>query len=109
MGSSSSAFIIFILLFCIIIPQMKRRRFIAKKLLSKGNKAMLPENMTKEFIGKVCYVNVFEASMASYVRILDVESNWLKVKDDKGVISMINGDMVKSIQIAKEKYQTKCM
>lgn len=69
---------------------------------------MLPKEMIKEFIGKVCYVNVFEASMTSYARILDVEDNWIKVKDDKGVVSMINGDMVKSIQVAAEKYQSKC-
>ncbi len=68
---------------------------------------MLPKEMLKEFIGKVCYVNVFDVSMTSYMKILNVEDNWIKVTDDKGVISIINGDMVKSIQIANEKQQKK--
>ena len=68
---------------------------------------MLPKEMLKEFIGKVCYVNVFDVSMTSYMKILNVEDNWIKVTDDKGVISIINGDMIKSIQIANEKQQKK--
>ena len=68
---------------------------------------MLPKEMLKEFIGKVCYINVFDVSMTSYMKILNVEDNWIKVTDDKGVISIINGDMVKSIQIANEKQQKK--
>ena len=69
---------------------------------------MLPKEMIKEFVGKVCYVYVFEGSMSTLARIIEVEDNWIKVKDKKGVISMINGDMVKTIQIAPEKYQNSC-
>ena len=69
---------------------------------------MRPKEMIKEFVGKVCYVSVFEGSMSPLARIIDVEDNWIKVKDKKGVISMINGDMVKTIQIAPEKYQNSC-
>ncbi len=59
-------------------------------------------------MGKVCYVRVFDASISTYVRIMDMEENWIKVKDEKGAISLINGDMIKTIEIAAEKHQEKC-
>ena len=68
---------------------------------------MLPKEMIKEFIGKVCYVMVFDTAITSYMKILDAEDNWIKVVDDKGEVSLINGDMVKSIRIASEKHQKK--
>ncbi len=111
MSSSTSSVIIVIILLCVILPQMQRRkRFVYHNILKKdkGESRMLPKEMIKEFVGKVCYVNVFDASVTSYTRILEIEDNWIKVKDNNGIITMINGDMVKSIQLAAEKHQSKC-
>ena len=77
------------------------------KIAKKEKTQMLPKEMIKEFIGKVCYVAVFDTSLTSYMKILDVEDNWIKVVDDKGEVSLINGDMVKIIRIASEKHQKK--
>lgn len=68
---------------------------------------MLPREMIKEFIGKVCHIIVFDSMSSTYVKILDIENNWIKIADKNGEISLINGDMVKSINIAPEKYQKK--
>lgn len=67
---------------------------------------MLPKEIVKEFVGQVCSIVSFESSFGTNARILDVEDNWLKIKDENG-ISIINGDMVKSIRILPEKYQKK--
>jgi hypothetical protein len=68
---------------------------------------MLPKEMIKEFVGKVCHISVFDSAISSYVKILEVEENWIKTADEKNNISLINGDMVKSIHLAPEKYQKK--
>ena len=77
------------------------------KIAKKEKTQMLPKEMIKEFIGKVCYVTVFDTALTSYMKILNVEDNWIKVVDDKGEVSLINGDMVKIIRIASEKHQKK--
>ena len=66
---------------------------------------MLPKEMIKEFIGKVCYVSVFDEGTV-ICRVLETEDNWIKIKDESGV-SMVNGDMVRKIRIAPEKHQNK--
>ena len=67
---------------------------------------MLPKEMLNEFTGKVCSIVLFESSFGTNARILEVEDNWLKIKDETG-ISIINGDMVKSIRLLPEKHQKK--
>ena len=67
---------------------------------------MIPKQLIQEFIGKVCYVSVFDGSFSSMVRILDTEENWLKVKGASG-IGLINGDMLKEIKLAPDKHQNK--
>ena len=68
---------------------------------------MLPKQMLNEFIGKVCYINIFESGTQLF-RIVALEENWIKAKDESGKINIINGEMIKSIQLAKEKHQNKC-
>ncbi len=67
---------------------------------------MLPKEMIKEVIGKVCSIVIFDTSFGYTARILEVEDNWLKIKGESG-ITIINGDMVKEITILGEKHQKK--
>ncbi len=67
---------------------------------------MLPKEMIKEFIGKVCNIVQFENSFGFNARIIEIEDNWIKIKDENGT-SIINSDMIKSIRIMPEKYQNK--
>lgn len=108
MNSRTFPAIIILIILLTAIPAHKRRLHFVKNITRKGKRNMLPKEMIKEFIGKVCYINVFDTSMSTYARVLDIEENWLKVKNDQGNISMINGDMIKTIEVAKEKYQSRC-
>lgn len=67
---------------------------------------MIPNELIKDFIGKVCYISVFEGSFSSMVRILEAEGSWLKVRGSDG-IGLVNCDMLKEIKLAPEKYQNK--
>ncbi len=65
---------------------------------------MLPTELMKEFIGKVCEITMFNTSFGVLGRIEAVEENWIKV-NEKGKIRLINGDMIINIKIAPDKYQ----
>lgn len=65
---------------------------------------MLPAELMKDFIGKVCSIIVFDSSIGIGGKIEAVEENWIKV-NQKGKCRLINGDMVKQIEIMPEKYQ----
>lgn len=65
---------------------------------------MLPAELIKEFIGKVCEITLFNSSFGVMGKIVAVEDNWLKV-DEKGKIRLINGDMVMNIKIMPPRYQ----
>lgn len=64
----------------------------------------MPQELMKEFIGKVCIIMGFNDSFGVQGRIVAVEENWIKV-EEKNKIRIINGDMIKDITIAPEKYQ----
>ncbi len=72
----------------------------------KGENSMLPTELMNDFMGKVCSITLFNAGTGFIARIESVEGNWLKV-NEKGKKRLINGDMVRDIEIMAEKYQNK--
>ena len=60
----------------------------------------------KDFIGKVCTIVLFNESFGITGKIVAVEDNWIKVKE-KNKSRLINGDMIRDISIAPDKYQKK--
>lgn len=64
----------------------------------------MPQELMKEFIGKVCIIMLFNESFGITGKIVAIEDNWLKV-EEKNKIRLINGDMIRDISIAPDKYQ----
>lgn len=64
----------------------------------------MPQELMKEFIGKVCTILLFNDSFGIQGRIVEIEDNWIKVVE-KNKVRIINGDMIRDISIAPEKYQ----
>ena len=64
----------------------------------------MPQELMKEFIGKVCTIILFNESFGVQGKIVAVEDNWIKV-EEKNKGRLINGDMIRDISIAPEKYQ----
>ena len=62
----------------------------------------MPQELMKEFIGKVCTIILFNESFGVQGKI--VADNWIKV-EEKNKVRLINGDMIRDISIAPEKYQ----
>ncbi len=91
---------------CIIIPAINGGKHKLLKTIrkNKGENSMLPKELIKEFIGKVCEITLFNSSFGVCGKIEAVEDNWLKV-NEKGKIRLLNGDMIMNIKIMPEKYQ----
>lgn len=64
----------------------------------------MPNEMMKEFIGKVCTITLFNESFGIVGKIVSTENNWVKVSE-KNTYRIINGDMIRDIKIMPEKYQ----
>lgn len=64
----------------------------------------MPKELMKEFIGKVCMITLFNETFGVQGRIVALENNWVKV-EEKNKIRLINGDMIRDITIAPDKYQ----
>lgn len=64
----------------------------------------MPNEMMKEFIGKVCTITLFNESFGIVGKIVSTENNWVKVLE-KNTYRIINGDMIRDIKIMPEKYQ----
>ncbi len=64
----------------------------------------MPQELMKEFIGKVCSIVLFNNSFGVQGKIIAVEETWIKVSE-KNKIRIINGDMIQDISILPEKYQ----
>lgn len=95
----------FIILFCfIIIPRKSELYLEIIKRKKKGRKRKMPQGLMKEFIGKVCTIILFNESFGVQGKIVTIEDNWIKV-EEKNKIRLINGDMIRDISIAPEKYQ----
>ena len=89
-----------VLLLCIIIP--RRNKFYLNIITRKRK---MPQELIKEFIGKVCTIILFNESFGVQGKILAAEENWLKVEEKNGKVRLINGDMIRDITIAADKYQ----
>ena len=64
----------------------------------------MPQEMIKEFMNKVCTISLFNESFGVTGKIVMIEDNWIKV-EEKNRVRIINGDMIRDISIAPEKYQ----
>lgn len=64
----------------------------------------MPQELMKEFIGKVCMITLFNETFGVQGRIVALENNWVKV-EEKNKVRLINGDMIRDITIAPDKYQ----
>lgn len=64
----------------------------------------MPQELIKEFIGKVCTIVLFNDTFGVQRKIIAVEDNWIKL-EEKNKVRLINGDMIRNISIAPEKYQ----
>ncbi len=95
----------FIILFgCIIIPRKNKLYLGMMNRKKKGRERKMPQELMKEFIGKVCTIILFNESFGVQGKIVAVEDNWIKV-EEKNKVRIINGDMIRDISIAPEKYQ----
>ncbi len=92
-----------VILLCWIIPAANKRYhdIIRKK---KGKKKNTPEELLKEFIGKMCTVSLFNDSFGIQGKITAVEGNWIKIEEKKGA-RLINGDMIRDIKLLPDKNQ----
>jgi hypothetical protein len=93
-----------ILIFCIIIPRRNKLYLEILKRKKKGRKRKMPQELIKEFIGKVCTIILFNESFGIQGKIVAIEDNWIKV-EEKNKVRLINGDMIRDISIAPDKYQ----
>ena len=64
----------------------------------------MPQELMKEFIGKVCSITLFNESFGITGKIEKIEDNWIKVKE-KDTFRIVNGDMIRDIKLMPEKYQ----
>ena len=65
----------------------------------------MPQELLKEFIGKVCTFILFNESFGVQGKLVAVEENWIKIEEKNGKARLINGDMIRDITIAADKYQ----
>lgn len=64
----------------------------------------MPENLMKEFVGKVCSISLFNESFGIVGKIVLVEDNWMKV-EEKDTLRLVNIDMIRDIKLMPQKYQ----
>lgn len=97
-------FYLIIIFCCIIIPRRNKLYLEIIKMKKKGRKRKMPQELMKEFIGKVCTIVLFNDSFGVQGKIVALEDNWIKV-EEKNRIRLINGDMVRDISIVPDKHQ----
>ncbi len=95
---------IIVLFCCIIIPKRNKLYLGIINRKKKGKKRKMPQELIKEFIGKVCTIILFNESFGVQGKIVAVEDNWMKI-EEKNKVRLINGDMIRDISILPEKYQ----
>lgn len=67
-------------------------------------KRIMPKELLEEFMGKVCIIALFNDSFGVQGKIVAIQDNWIKV-EEKNKVRIINGDMIRDISLAPEKYQ----
>ena len=72
------------------------------KRKKKERKRKMPQELIKEFIGKVCTIILFNESFGIQGKIVAIEENWIKV-EEKNKIRLINGDMIRDISVLLQK------
>lgn len=105
MGKISYWWILIVIFSLSIMSQRRKKIYLGIiKRKKKGRNRKVPQELIKEFIGKVCTIMLFEDSFGVGVKgkIVAVEENWIKV-EEKNKIRLINGDMIKDISIVPEK------
>ena len=95
-------FLLIILFLCIILPQRNRLYLEIIKRKWKGRKRKMPQELMKEFIGKICTIILFNESFGIQGKIVAIEDNWIKV-EEKNKVRIINGDMIRDISIVHQK------
>ena len=95
-------FYFLIIIFIILYIMLSRKELYLEILNKKRRKRKMPQELMKEFIGKVCSIMLFNNSFGVQGRIVAVEENWIKV-DEKNKIRIINGDMNIARKISKIK------
>lgn len=101
---NETVILLIIFWFLIILNNRNQFKFIQKNKRKKGRK--MPQELIKEFVGKVCSISLYNDLSGITGKILEVEENWMKVKH-KNSVQLINGDMIMKIEILPEKYQNK--
>jgi hypothetical protein len=66
----------------------------------KGELRRMPKEMLQEFLGKECFITMFNAMGAIQGTVISIEDNWIKVEEKKKV-RIINGDMIRDISLNK--------
>lgn len=74
------------------------------KRKKKGDKRKMPQELIKEFIGKMCTIILFNESFGVTGKIVAMEGNWIKI-EEKNKVRLINGDMIRDISILPDKKQ----
>lgn len=93
-----------ILLYLNIIPNQHQFFLKIIKKHQKEKPRKMPQELMKEFIGKVCSITLFNAVSGITGKIISIEDNWLKVQE-KDTVRLVNGDMIRDIKMLPEKYQ----
>ena len=84
------------------MPRRDKLYLELMKRKKKRGKSKMPQELMKEFIGKVCSITLFNESFGVQGKIVTLEDNWIKV-EEKNRIRIINGDMIRDISIVSEK------
>lgn len=93
-----------IILFCCMIISRKNKLYLGiMNRKKKGRKRKMPQELMKEFIGKVCTIILFNESFGVQGKIVAVEDNWIKI-EEKNKVRIINGDMIRDISMVPEKH-----
>ena len=95
-------FFLIIIIFCIVIPKRNKLYLGIIKRKKKGVKRKMPQELMKEFIGKVCSISLLSFGITG--KIISIEGNWIKILE-KDTSRLVNGDMIRDIKIMPEKYQ----
>lgn len=93
-----------VIICCIVIPTRNRFYLNMIRKKKKERRRKMPQELMKEFIGKVCIITLFNEAFGIQGKIIALEDNWIKI-EEKNKIRLINGDMIRDISIAPAKYQ----
>ncbi len=94
--------IFMIVIYIAVKNNCKKVNIILKNRKRRGGKNIMPEELIKQFVGKVCSISLFNNAFGVSGEIVAIENNWIKV-ENKNETQLINGDMITNIIAIKEK------